>query len=61
MGVSFPLLKANDRVTEAYGSVSFVPVSFLVGRDGRVIKKVWKVYPEDELMADIEAALKARP
>lgn len=61
LGVTFPLALANDRVTEAYGEVSNVPVSFLVGTDGRVIKKVWRLYDEDDLMADIEAALKAAP
>jgi cytochrome c biogenesis protein CcmG/thiol:disulfide interchange protein DsbE len=57
LGIAFPVVVANDRVKEAYGGVSDVPVSFLVGRDGRVVKKVWKVYPEKTLRADVEAAL----
>jgi peroxiredoxin len=59
LGLAFPVVVANDRVKEAYGGVSGVPVSFLVGRDGRVIKKVRKVYPEDALRADVKAALGA--
>jgi peroxiredoxin len=59
MGLLFPVAVANDRVKEGYGGVSDVPVSFLVGRDGRVLKKVRKVYPEDALRADVEAALGA--
>lgn len=59
LGISFPVVVANDRVKEAYGGVSDVPVSFLVGRDGRVVKKVKKVYPEEALRADVKVALGA--
>lgn len=57
LGVSFPVMKINDRVKEAYGGVSDVPQSFLVDREGKIIKKVWKVYPENDLRADVEKAL----
>lgn len=57
LGVSFPIAVANERVRDAYGGVSDVPVSFLIGQDGRLIKKVRKVYDEQELRADLVAAL----
>ncbi len=59
LGIAFPVVVANERVKAAYGDVSDVPVSFLVGRDGRVVKKVKKVYPEEALRADVKAALGA--
>lgn len=58
MGITYPVVKTNKRVTKDYGEVADVPVSFLVGRDGRIIKKVRKVYPESALRSDIEDALK---
>jgi len=57
LGVGFPVVVTNPRVTRDYGDISDVPVSFLIGRDGKIIKKVRKVYPEDMLMADLEKAL----
>ena len=57
LNVSFPVAVANERVLEAYGNVSGVPVSFLVGRDGRIIMKVKRAWPEDRLRSVLEAAL----
>jgi len=59
MGITFPVMKASPRVTRDYGEVSDVPVSFLVGTEGTIIKKVKKTYSEDALKKDVENALKA--
>lgn len=55
--ITYPIVKTNERVTRDYGDVAGVPQSFLVGRDGRIVKKINKFYPENELRADVEAAL----
>lgn len=60
LGLAFPVAVMNDRVKEAYGGISGVPVSFLVGKDGKVLKKVSRTYAEADLRADVEAALKAK-
>jgi len=60
LGVSFPVAGANERVLQAYGNVSGVPVSFLVGRDGRIIRKVRRAWPEDSLRSAIETALEGK-
>ncbi len=57
LGILFPVLIATDQVKRDYGDPSFPPVSFLVGRDGRIIKKVKKYYPEEELKVDVRRAL----
>lgn len=57
MGIAYPIVKTNKRVTKDYGDITDVPVSFLIGRDGRIVKKVRKVYPESALRSDIEDAL----
>lgn len=59
MSLTYPVVTTNQRVTKDYGSISDVPVSFLIGKDGRIIKKVKKVYPENALKNDVENALKA--
>lgn len=58
LGVLFPVLIATDKVKRDYGDMSFPPVSYLVGKDGRIIKKVKKFYPEEELREDVLQALK---
>ena len=58
LGILFPAVVANDRVKRDYGDIAHPPVSFLVGRDGRIIKKVKGVYAEDELKRDVVQALK---
>lgn len=60
MNILFPVMVANDRVKREYGDISFPPVSFLVGKDGRILKKIKGVYPEDELRKDVDAALAAK-
>ncbi|MBJ6723931.1 peroxiredoxin family protein [Geomesophilobacter sediminis] len=60
MGMTYPLALATDHVIDAYGNVSSIPVSFLVGKDGRIIKKVMGLYSETSLRNDVERALSGR-
>jgi glutathione peroxidase-family protein len=57
LGILFPVVVANDRVRRDYGDIANPPVSFLIGRDGRIIKKVKNLYGADELKRDVERAL----
>ena len=57
MRITYPVVRINDRVTRDYGNVSSVPISILVNRDGRIIKKVKKFYPEATLRSDVGRAL----
>ena len=60
LGLLFPVVVANDRMKRDYGDIASPPVSFLIGRDGRIIKKVKNVYAEDELRKDVLQALKGQ-
>lgn len=60
MGMTYPVVEANDNVISDYGNVSSTPISFLVGKDGRIIKKVMGLYSETSLKNDVESALKGR-
>ncbi len=57
MNILFPVMVASDRVKREYGDIASPPVSFLIGREGKILKKVKGVYPEQELKQDAEAAL----
>jgi peroxiredoxin len=60
MGMTFPVVVADDKVIRDYGNISGIPTSFLVGRDGRIIKKVMGMYFESSLKSDVENALKRK-
>jgi len=60
MGMTYPVVEANDTVIGDYGNISSMPVSFLVGKNGRIIKKVMGLYSETSLKNDVENALKGR-
>ena len=60
MGMSYPVVLADNEVISDYGNISGIPASFLVGKDGRIIKKVMGMYFESSLKSDLENALKGR-
>ncbi|MCL4493144.1 MAG: TlpA family protein disulfide reductase [Nitrospirae bacterium] len=60
MGMTYPVVLADDKVISDYGNISGIPASFLVGRDGRIIKKIMGMYFEGGLKKDVENALKSR-
>jgi peroxiredoxin len=57
MKITYPIARGNSKVSREYGDIMGVPVSFLIGRDGRIRKKVKGVYSEEDLMRDVENAL----
>ena len=58
MRLSFPVAVVNKRVSRDYGDIANVPASFLIDKEGRIIKKINEVYPTDRLIQDVENALK---
>lgn len=56
--LTYPVVKADDKVVKDYGGIKGIPTSFLVGRDGRIIKKIRGEYTENALRTDLENALK---
>lgn len=57
MGITYPVVRSNAKIQRDYGVSFGIPISFLVGKDGRIIKKVSGVYEEADLKADVESAL----
>ncbi|MBI5212940.1 MAG: TlpA family protein disulfide reductase [Nitrospirae bacterium] len=60
MGITYPVVMADDKVVKDYGNVSGIPISFLIGKDGRMVKKIMGIYFEGTLREDVENALKKR-
>jgi thiol-disulfide isomerase/thioredoxin len=58
LGLVFPVTWPNEQINRDYGNVTHLPVSFLISKDGRIIKKVIGAYSEAVLRSDVEQALK---
>lgn len=39
IGIPYPILIGNDEVTRAFGGIRGIPTTFLIDRQGRVVKK----------------------
>ena len=60
IGVNYPILLGDDAASKAYGGVEFLPTSFYIGRDGKVIEETAGLASRDEIEANIKKALEAR-
>ena len=57
LGVNYPLMVADDAMTRKYGGVEFLPTSYFVGRDGKVVAESAGLVSKDEVEANIKKAL----
>jgi cytochrome c biogenesis protein CcmG/thiol:disulfide interchange protein DsbE len=40
LGLTYPVLEGNDAVSQAYGNVALVPLTFIVDRQGNIVHKI---------------------
>jgi peroxiredoxin len=57
--LNYPLLVGDDAVSRKYGGVEFLPTSYFVGRDGKVVAETAGLVSKDEVEASIKKALAA--
>lgn len=57
MGVNYPILIGKEAMANAYGGVQFLPATFYIGRDGKVVDKVFGLKGKAEIEDDIKKAL----
>jgi len=57
--INYPLLMGSDDVSRKYGGVEFLPTSYFVGRDGKVVAETAGLVPLAEVEANIKKALAA--
>jgi thiol-disulfide isomerase/thioredoxin len=60
LGVDYPILLGKESVGEAYGGVQFLPVTVYVGRDRKVVEKVFGLKGRDEIEDNVRKALGRR-
>ena len=57
LGVNYPVLVGKEEVGTAYGGVQFLPATFYIGRDGKVVDKVFGLKGRGEIESNIKKAL----
>jgi peroxiredoxin len=57
MGVNYPVVIGRDEVGDAYGGLPFLPTTFYIGRDGKIVDKVFGIRGRGEIEDDIKKAL----
>ncbi len=61
MGVNYPVVIGKDEVADSYGGLPFLPTTFYIGRDGRIVDKVLGIKGRGEIEDDIKKALAQGP
>lgn len=57
MGVNYPILLGTNEVSDTYGGVEALPTTFYIGRDGRIVDRVFGLRSHGEVEEDVKAAL----
>lgn len=57
LGVNYPILVGEESVGDAYGGLPFLPATFYIGRDGKVVDKVYGLKGRGEIEDSIKKTL----
>jgi hypothetical protein len=59
-GVNYPILVGEETAGNAFGGVQFLPSTLYIGRDGKVVDKVFGLKKKNEIEEDIRALAKGQ-
>lgn len=57
MGVNYLVLEGDEKVANAYGGIQSLPTTFYLGRDGKVVKRVFGLATHGEIERNVQLAL----
>ncbi|MGC1783074.1 MAG: TlpA disulfide reductase family protein [Acidobacteriaceae bacterium] len=57
MGIDYPILLANDKVSHDYGGIDYLPTSYYIGRDGKVVAEIGGLISKQEMESNIQKTL----
>jgi thiol-disulfide isomerase/thioredoxin len=57
MGVNYPVLLGKEAVGDAYGGIPYLPESFFIGRDGKIVSKIMGIDSRSVLENAVKKAL----
>jgi len=56
-GVTYPILLGNSTVADAYGGVRFMPETFFIAPDGKILSSSYGITTREEFQKNIDDAL----
>ena len=59
MGVNYPIVVGKEAVGDQYGGIPYLPSTFYIARDGKVLNRVYGLVSRSEIETDIRRALGA--
>jgi peroxiredoxin len=59
MGLNYPVLLGTDQVSDDYGNVQYLPTTFYIDRDGRIVSKAAGLFDRKQVEDDVKKALAA--
>jgi len=57
MSLNYTVLLGNDKVADQYGGVDALPTTFYIGRDGKIVTRVFGLVSHKEIEENVRAAL----
>ncbi len=57
MGVNYPIVVGKEAVGDQYGGIPYLPSTFYITRDGKVMDRVYGLVSRSEIEGDIKRAL----
>jgi cytochrome c biogenesis protein CcmG/thiol:disulfide interchange protein DsbE len=60
MGVNYPIVIGKEEVGTQYGGVQYLPSTFYISRDGKIIDRVFGLVSRSEIEANVQKALGAQ-
>jgi peroxiredoxin len=57
MGVNYPIVVGKEAVGDQYGGIPYLPSTFYIARDGKVVDRVYGLVSRSEIEGDIKKAL----
>jgi peroxiredoxin len=61
MKVNYTVLQGTEKVGDAYGGVEFLPETFIIDRNGKIVKTLFGIHSESDFEDGIKQALATAP
>jgi len=49
MGINYPIVYFDDKVINDYGGINAIPTTFIIDKNGNIVKKIVGLYPKSEI------------
>lgn len=60
MGINYPIAMSDDKVTGAYGGIQYIPTTFIIDKEGNIVKKYVGFTKYSEFESQIKKLLESK-